>query len=145
MDRIWYDFVLEADSGYGRVSVECACHERGKHGGLYVDNKPICRADGLYRHLTGKWSWREKRALRRKLRDPELEWKLTTDGLVKSWKTTIDDDEVSVSDNGNVWVHGLLICQRQQRLYRDISAQITERDWELEMLGPTCPHDKTYK
>jgi len=145
IEDVWYDFVLKTETSFGRVSVQCADQELGRWGGLFVDTKPTCGASRLYKHLTGQWSWGEKRALCRKLRNPELEWQFSTDGVVKSWKTQINGDEIFVSENGNVWVHGLPICHRKQGLYREISAEMAIRDLEREMDGGRCPSSGTCK
>jgi hypothetical protein len=61
-----FDFIFNP-TNYGRVTVRCE-DESGEKAGLYVEDKRVCGANLLYRHLTGDWTRPMTRRLSQQLR-----------------------------------------------------------------------------
>lgn len=129
---------------YGYIGVRCEDSENGEEAGLFVNIKRVGGASDLYSYLVGKWSWSQKRALRRKLRDPNREWQCHSSDTDHEacLATVLNGDAISLYEHGNLCVERRQISDSESQLYREIMAECTMRDWESEMLGP-CPPGKT--
>lgn len=116
-----FDFTLEHPV-YGHISVKCEDCEDGAKAGLYVNDKQICGASGLYNYLIGKWSCWDMNRFRARLQRLACDaWQ--QNGL--SYITDLNGDQVRVAQvkhpeeepEYRLYVNGKLISKNEEDLW----------------------------